>query len=317
MLTISAELAKSDPIYQNMAIKYFEHFLYIAHAMTNIEGAGIDLWDNEDEFFYDVILLPNGKSIPLRIHSMVGLVPMFAVFAASPNKVRGLDDFLERASWFVDHRPDLLKNVAPVMQPGADDHKLMAILTKDRLVAVLRRMLDPQEFLSDYGIRALSRYHLDHPFEFQCGSEVDTVKYLPAESDSRLFGGNSNWRGPIWFPVNYMLIRSLHEFSLYYGDSLKVECPTGSGQMLTLDQVAREIAHRLAGIFLRDSKTGHRAVWGDNEYFQADPHWRDHIMFSEYFNGDTGAGVGSSHQTGWTALVVSMLYEYWEQHGQS
>ena len=318
MLTIAAELAKSDPIYQNMAIKYFEHFLYIAHAMTNIEGAGIDLWDEQDQFFYDVILLPSGQSIPLRIHSMVGLVPLFAVFAASPTKTRGLEEFLDRARWFVQHRPDLLKNVAPVLEPGADNRKLMSILTKDRLTAVLRRMLDPAEFLSDYGIRALSRYHLDHPFVFQTDGEVDTVKYLPAESDSRLFGGNSNWRGPIWFPVNYMIIRSLHEFSLYYGDDYKVECPTGSGQMLTLDQVARELARRLSHIFLRDeARGGRRATWGDNEYFQTDPHWRDCVQFSEYFNGDTGAGVGASHQTGWTALVVSLLYEYWEEHGLS
>ena len=318
MLTISAELAKTDPIYQNMAIKYFEHFLYIAHAMTNIEGAGIDLWDKQDEFFYDVILLPSGASIPLRIHSMVGLVPLFAVFAASPTKMHGLEDFLERARWFVEHRPDLLKNVAPVFAPGENDTKLMSVLTKDRLTAVLRRMLDPTEFLSDYGIRALSRYHLDHPFVFKTDGEVDTVKYLPAESDSRLFGGNSNWRGPIWFPVNYMLIRSLHEFSLYYGDSYKVECPTGSGQMLTLDEVARELARRLSSIFLRDpAHGGRRATWGDNAYFQTDPHWRDCVQFSEYFNGDTGAGIGASHQTGWTALVVSLLYEYWERHGQS
>ncbi|MEZ6069456.1 MAG: hypothetical protein R3C10_04100 [Pirellulales bacterium] len=317
MLTIAAELAKSDPIYQNMAIKYFEHFLYIAHAMTNIDGAGINLWDTEDEFFYDVVLLANGESIPLRIHSMVGLVPLFAVFAANPMKTRHLDTFLERTQWFVEHRPDLLKNVASVTQPGVDERKLMAIVTKDRLVALLRRMLDPQEFLSDYGVRALSRYHLEHPFKFQVGDEEDTISYLPAESDSRLFGGNSNWRGPIWFPVNYMLIRSLHEFALYYGDSLEVECPTGSGQMFTLDRVAAELARRLTSIFLRDPQTGRRAFWGDNEYFQTDPRWRDHIVFSEYFNGDSGAGVGASHQTGWTALVVSMIYEYWEQHGRS
>lgn len=315
MLTISAELAKSDPIYQNMATKYFEHFLYIAHAMTNIEGAGIDLWDPQDQFFYDVILLPSGKSIPLRIHSMVGLVPLFAVFAPTPNKTHHLDAFLERAHWFVDHRPDLLKNVAPVLTVGDNDHKLMSILTTERLTAVLRRMLDPAEFFSDYGIRALSRYHLDHPYEFELDGHDYSVKYLPAESDSRLFGGNSNWRGPIWFPVNYMIVRSLHEFALFYGDEFKVECPTGSGQMLALDEVAHFIAHRLTTIFLRDAKTGRRAVFGDNEYFQTDPHWRDCIMFSEYFNGDTGAGVGASHQTGWTALVVSLLYEYWECHG--
>jgi hypothetical protein len=224
--------------------------------------------------------------------------------------------FVDRAKWFVEHRPDLLKNVAPVMRPGQNDTKLMSILTTERLTSVLRRMLDPTEFLSDYGIRALSRYHLDHPFEFKLDGHDLSVKYLPAESDSRLFGGNSNWRGPIWFPVNYMIIRSLHEFSLYYGDTYKVECPTGSGNMLTLDEVARQLAHRLSSIFLRDPNTGRRATWGDNEYFQTDPHWRDCVQFSEYFNGDTGAGVGASHQTGWTALVVSLLYEFWERQGR-
>jgi hypothetical protein len=318
MLAMSAELTESDPIYQNMAIKYFEHFLYIAHAMTNIDGQGIDLWDKQDQFFYDVVLLPNGESIPLRIHSMVGLVPLFAVFAALPNKIRGLEDFLDRAKWFVEHRPDLLKNVAPVLTPGKENHKLMSVLDADRLRAVLHRMLDPAEFLSDYGIRALSRYHLDHPYELKIGGIEHCVKYLPAESDSRLFGGNSNWRGPIWFPVNYMIIRSLHEFWLFYGDDFKVECPTGSGQQMNLDQVAHTIAHRLCSIFLADPQhDNRRAVFGENEYFQTDPHWRDCIPFHEYFNGDNGSGVGASHQTGWTALVVSLLYEYWDKHGRA
>jgi hypothetical protein len=318
MLTISTELAKTDPIYQNMAIKYFEHFLYIAHAMANIGGEGLNLWDPVDEFFYDVILLPSKNCTPLRIHSMVGLVPLFAVFAASPEKTQGLNEYLERAEWFIEHRPDLLKNVAPVLTSGEGNRKLMSILNEERLKAVLRRMLDPEEFLSDYGIRALSRYHLEHPFVFDQDGHEFTVKYLPADSDSRLFGGNSNWRGPIWFPVNYMIVRSLHEFSLYFGDRFKVECPTGSGQMLNLDGVAKEISRRLCHIFLRDpAHNGWRAVWGDNEYFQNDPHWRDCVPFFEYFNGDTGAGVGASHQTGWTALVVSLLYEYWEMRGRS
>jgi hypothetical protein len=315
MLTISTELSKSELFYQNMAIKYFEHFLYIAHAMTNLDGAGIDLWNSEDKFFNDVVLLPDGRTIPLRIHSMVGLIPLFAVFAASPERTHDMGEFLARTEWFLEHRADLLANIALPQEVGANGHRLMAILTKDRLVNVLQKMLDPTEFLSDYGIRALSRYHLDHPYDLKIDGEDYTVKYLPAESDNRLFGGNSNWRGPIWFPVNYMIVESLHEFSRFYGDSLKIECPTGSGRMLTLDGVAREIASRLASIFLRDSKTGRRATYGNNDYFQTDPHWRDYILFSEYFNGDTGAGVGASHQTGWTALVVSLLYEYWEKHG--
>jgi hypothetical protein len=317
MLTIATELSKSEPFYQRMAIKYFEHFLYIAHAMTNIDGAGIDLWDTDDQFFYSVVLQPNGQTVPLKVHSMVGLVPLFAVFATSPERTHDMGDFLSRTEWFIEHRSDLLVNIALSQDAGANGHGLMAILTEERLVSVLHRMLDPAEFFSDYGIRALSKYHLDHPYELKIDGEDYTVKYAPADSDNRLFGGNSNWRGPIWFPVNYMLVRSLHEFSRFYGDSLQVECPTGSGCMLTLDGVAREIARRLASIFLRDPKTGRRATYGDNEYFQTDPHWRDHILFSEYFNGDTGAGVGASHQTGWTALVISLLYEYWEKHGQS
>jgi hypothetical protein len=263
-----------------------------------------------------VIQLPSGEGQPLRIHSMVGLIPLFAVCAASSERTKGLADFRERTQWFVENRPDLLKNVASVLEPGVGGTQLLAILSTDRLKAILRRMLDPEEFLSDYGIRALSRYHKDHPYEFSLDGEEFVIKYLPAESDSRLFGGNSNWRGPIWFPVNYLIIRSLHEFSLYFGDNLQVECPTGSGQMLGLDEVAHEIAHRLTNIFLRD-ENGRRAVFGGNDLFQNDPAWRDCIPFNEYFHGDNGAGLGASHQTGWTALVVSLLYEYWEQHGRS
>ena len=317
MLNIASELAVEEPLYQNMAVKYFEHFLNIAHAMTNMDGAGINLWDAEDEFFYDVISLPTGESIPVKIHSMVGLVPLFAVFVESAEREqgKGLEKFNEAAKWFIGNRSDLLKNVAPVKEPGKNGAHILAILSTDRLTAVLRRMLDPEEFLSDYGIRSVSRYHLEHPYEFDAGGQKFEVKYTPAESDSRLFGGNSNWRGPIWFPVNYTIVRSLHEFSRYYGDSFKVECPTGSGVWMNLDEVADELAQRLCNIFRRDTEQdGRRAVFGNNDYFQTDPHWRDYIHFSEYFNGDTGAGVGASHQTGWTALVVSLLYEYWKQH---
>ena len=311
MLTIAAELAKHDPFYQNMALKYFEHFLYIAHAMTNMDGQGIDLWDDEDQFFYDVVLMSDGTTHALKIHSMVGLVPLFAVLTAEPDRFAGLDLFVERAGWFLKHRPDLLRNVAPVAIPGANNSRLMAILTRERLTAILERMLDPAGFLSDYGVRSLSRYHLDHPYVLNAEGREFIVKYLPAESDSRLFGGNSNWRGPIWFPVNYMIVRALHEFYRHYGDDLKVEFPTGSGVKKNLDEVASEITGRLARIFLPDrTRNGRRAVWGENDYFATDPHWRDHIPFHEYFNGDTGAGVGASHQTGWTALIVSMLFEY-------
>ncbi|HZZ72289.1 MAG TPA: glucosidase [Pirellulales bacterium] len=311
MLSIATELARHEPFYQNMAVKYFEHFLYIAHAMTNMDGAGIHLWDAQDQFFYDAILHSTGEVFPLRLRSMVGLVPLFAVRAAPPVKSEGTDLFAERADWFLDHRPDLLKNVAPVGIPGQDGTKLLAIFSLERLQAVLKRMLDPAEFLSDFGIRALSRYHLDHPFVFDaCGEEL-TVKYLPGESDSRLFGGNSNWRGPIWFPVNYMIVHSLHEFYRYYGDAVKVECPTGSGQMCTLLEVAQELVCRLNKLFLPDpQRGGFRPAVGPHDYFQTDPQWRDYLPFYEYFHGDSGLGLGASHQTGWTALIVSLLYEF-------
>jgi hypothetical protein len=301
-----------------MATKYFEHFLYIAHGMRNMAGAGIDLWDEEDQLFSDVVHLPTGQNIQLKIHSMVGLVPLMAVLAPRPDVIAGLESFRERMTWFLQHRPDLAQNVAPWTLPGSGQTALLAILHGDRLTAVLRRMLDPDEFLSDYGVRALSRYHLEHPYVLDVGGRELTVKYLPGESDNRLFGGNSNWRGPIWFPVNYLLIRALHEYHLYYGDSLKVECPTGSGARRNLGEVAANMAGRLANIFLRDPSRGaRRAVWGDNDYFQSDPHWRDYIPFHEYFNGDDGSGVGASHQTGWTALIASILFEYGGQHGST
>jgi hypothetical protein len=310
MLSMALELAQHDPFYQNMATKYFEHFLYIAHAMTNMAGAGIDLWDAENQFFFDVVHLPSGHNIPLRIYSMVGLVPLFAVLAPRPAVTAGLRVFRERMDWFLQHRPELARKVAPWDVPGQDQAGLLAILHGDRLAAVLRRVLDPEQFLSAYGVRALSRYHLEHPYVFTVDGHELTVRYLPAESDNRLFGGNSNWRGPIWFPVNYLLIRALHEYHLYYGDNLKVECPTGSGRWCNLGEVAADLAGRLAKIFLRDPATGRRAVWGANDYFQTDPHWRDYILFHEYFHGDNGCGLGASHQTGWTALIASLLSEF-------
>jgi hypothetical protein len=210
--------------------------------------------------------------------------------------------------WFLQNRPDLARNVAPWDIPGHGQAGLLAILHGPRLAAVLRRVLDPDEFLSDYGVRSLSRYHLEHPFVFSAAGKEFTVRYLPAESDSRLFGGNSNWRGPVWFPVNYLLIQALRQYHLYYGDNLEVECPTGSGRRLNLGDAAADLTRRLANIFLRDpARGGRRPVWGGNEYFQTDPHWRDCIPFHEYFHGDNGAGLGASHQTGWTALIAALL----------
>jgi hypothetical protein len=249
---------------------------------------------------------------------MVGLVPLMAVLAPRPAVIAGLESFRERMIWFLQHRADLAQNVAPWNVPGQGQTGLLAILHGDRLVNVLRRVLHADEFLSDYGVRALSRYHLERPFVFREGGQEFTVKYLPGESDNRLFGGNSNWRGPIWFPMNYLLIRALQEYHLYYGDSLQVECPTGSGRRRNLGEVAADLAGRLANIFLRDpARRGRRAVWGDNAYFQTNPHWRDYIPFHEYFNGDNGSGLGASHQTGWTALIASLLFEYGGRHGST
>jgi Mannosylglycerate hydrolase MGH1-like glycoside hydrolase domain len=310
MFAIATELAQHDPIYEPMAVKYVEHFLNMAHAMTNMSGEGINLWDEADQFFYDVIHLSTGENIPLKIRTMVGLTPLFAVLAFHPSRFSHQSMLIGRMKWLESKRPDLFKLVASIVVPGKNNSRLVAILHNERLKAVFRRLFDRNEFFSDYGIRSVSAYHRDHPYVFAAGGRQFTVKYLPAESDSRLFGGNSNWRGPIWFPVNYMLVRALQEFDSYYGDRLTVECPTGSGKMLTLGETARTLAVRLINIFLCDSsRGGRRAVWGANDYFQTDPNWRDYIPFHEYFNGDTGAGLGASHQTGWTSLVASLLMD--------
>ena len=310
MFAIATELAQHDPIYEPMAVKYIEHFLNVAHAMTNMSGAGIDLWDQADQFFYSVIHLSTGENIPLKIGTMVGLTPLFAVLAFHPGRFSNQSMLIDRVRWLESNRPDLFKLVAAIAMPGKNDSRLVAILHGERLKAVLSRMFDRNEFFSDYGIRSVSAYRRDHPYVFSASGRQFTVKYLPAESDSRLFGGNSNWRGPIWFPVNYMLVRVLQEFDSYYGDTFTVECPSGSGKVLTLGEAARTLADRLINIFLRDpARGGRRAVWGANDYFQADSNWRDYIPFHEYFNGDTGAGLGASHQTGWTSLVASLLMD--------
>jgi hypothetical protein len=311
MLAIAVELAAHDHIYESVAVKYFEHYLYIARAMSRIGKAFINLWDEEDRFFYDAINLPGGENIPLKIHSMVGLVPLFAVYTYKPEDVKDLTILRDRILWFVSQRPGLAEQLESHLVPGKDDRRLLAVVYGDKLRGILQRMLDPEEFLSDFGVRAVSAYHRDHPYVFEAGGEEFRVEYLAAESNNRLFGGNSNWRGPIWFPVNYLIIRALEHFGDYYGDTFKVECPKGSGQQLTLQQIARDLSRRLIKIFLRDEEHGgRRPVFGENDYFQTDPHWRDCIPFHEYFNGDTGAAVGASHQTGWTALVAALLFDY-------
>jgi hypothetical protein len=310
MLTIALELACHNRVYEDIATKFFEHFLYIAEAMNNIAGEGIALWDEEDEFFYDVLSLGPHQNIPIKIHSMVGLIPLFAVTTIEPALLEQVPEFKQRLEWFLEHRPHLAKLVSRWQEPGLGERRLLALCRGHRMKRTLRRMLDETEFLSPYGVRALSRYHAERPYLFEAGGRRYTVEYWPAESYSGLFGGNSNWRGPIWFPVNYLLVESLQQFHHYYGNDFKVECPTGSGQYLTLNEIADELSQRLIRIFLHND--GRRAVFGDHELFQRDEHWRDYIPFYEYFHGDDGAGIGASHQTGWTGLVAKLLQQQGE-----
>jgi len=316
MLTIALELAGRNRVYEDIATKFFEHFLYIADAMNNIAGAGIALWDEQDEFFYDVLHLGAHQTIPLKVRSMVGLIPLLAVTTIEPALLDQLGDFKRRLQWFLEHRPHLARLVSRWQEPGMGERRLLALLRGHRMKRVLRRMLDEGEFLSPYGIRALSRYHAGHPYMFEMNGTRHEVTYQPAESDSGLFGGNSNWRGPIWFPVNYLIIESLEQFHDYYGDDFKVECPTGSGQYLTLNGIADDLARRLIGIFVRDGD-GRRPVFGGQELFQRDPGWRDYILFHEYFHGDSGVGIGASHQTGWTGLVATLIQRQGEKRSAS
>jgi len=311
LLAIALELASEDPAYEDVASKFWEHFIYIAHAMSHRGQDSMGLWNEEDGFFYDVLRMPNGTHYPMKIRSMVGLIPLFAVETLEPELLDRLPGFRRRLHWFLENRPDLIKNVACMRTPGMGERRLLSIATQDQLRNILKFMLDEDEFLSPYGIRAVSRFHRDHPYKLPVNGHEYRVDYEPAESSTGLFGGNSNWRGPIWFPVNFLLIESLQKFHFYLGDGFKVECPTGSGKMMTLWQVAGEISQRLTRIFMRD-EAGRRPVFGGTEKFQSDPYWRDLIPFHEYFHGDNGAGIGASHQTGWTALVAKLIQQYGE-----
>ena len=308
LLAIALELAKEDPSYEDVASKFWEHFLYIAHAMNKRGDDEIRLWDEKDGFFYDVLHLPEGKPFPMKVRSMVGLIPLFAVETLEPELLDRLPDFKRRMEWFIENRPDLTSNVACMRTPGNGERRLLSIVSQDQLRSVLRFMLDENEFFSQYGIRAISRFHKDHPYMLQVNGTQHRVDYEPAESSTGLFGGNSNWRGPIWFPLNYLLVESLQKFHHYLGEDFKVECPVGSGQMLTLWEVAGEISKRLARIFLKDADE-RRPVFGTAAKFQTDPNWSDLIPFHEYFHGDSGSGVGASHQTGWTGLVAKLLQQ--------
>jgi hypothetical protein len=315
MLTIALELAKTNPVYEDIATKFFEHFLYIANAMNHIGEGEISLWNDIDGFFYDVLHLPDDRQIELRVRSMVGLIPLFAVETLEPETLEQLPAFKERLEWFIQNRPDLSGNVACMRSQGMCARRLLAIVTQDKLRRILQKMLDETEFLSDYGIRAISRCHAEHPYIFDVNGTQFQVKYEPAESSSGLFGGNSNWRGPIWFPVNFLLIESLQKFHLYWGDDFKVECPTGSGQMLSLWQVTTELSQRMIRIFSKNA-AAHRPVFGGAKTFQTDPEWQDLLLFYEYFHGDNGAGIGASHQTGWTGLVAKLIQQVGEYEEQ-
>ena len=305
LMRIALELARQDHVYEDIATKFFEHFLHIAEAMTTA-GEGLGLWDETDQFYYDVLNLPNGQMIPLKVRSMVGLIPLFAVEVLEPELLNPVPDFHKRLEWYLNHRPHLAALVSRWHISGTGDRRLLSLLRGHRMKALLRRMLDETEFLSDYGVRAVSRYHLENPYTFYWNGNSMTVQYEPGESTSGLFGGNSNWRGPIWFPVNYLIIESLQKFHYYYGDDFKIECPTGSGHYLTINEVASELGHRLLRIFTRNEKS-RRPVFGQNERLQSDPHFRDYLNFHEYFHGDTGRAVGASHQTGWTGLIAKVI----------
>ncbi len=306
LMRIALELALEDPVYQDIASKFFEHFLAIAEAIEGDGHAGPGLWDEEEQFFFDVLHVPDGAPMRLKVRSLVGLLPLLAIEVLEPELLERLPEFARRLEWLLAHRPTLAARVSHWHVPGHGERRLLALLRSHRLVMVLKRMLDETEFLSAHGVRSLSRAHRDAPYEFKFAGQTFTVRYTPAESESRAFGGNSNWRGPVWFPLNYLIIESLQKAHYYYGDGFKVECPTGSGRQLNLGEVAAELGRRLARLFLAD-ETGRRPVLAAMPALAGDPHCRDHLLFYEYFDSDSGRGVGASHQTGWTALIAKLL----------
>lgn len=306
LMRMAMELALSNPVYQDMATKFFEHFLYIAAAMDSMGTEGLGLWDEEDQFFYDVLRMPDGSTTKLKVRSAVGLIPLFAIEVIEHDSIEKLPLFYERLNWFLDNRPHLADLVSRWQVEGVTQKHLLSLLRGHRMKKILQRMLDESEFLSDYGIRALSKYHKDHPYEFTMNGDTARVDYTPGESTTDMFAGNSNWRGPVWMPLNFLIIESLQRFHFYYGDDFKVECPTHSGNYLTLDEIAAFLTERLAKLFLAD-KDGKRTVFGNYEKLQTDVNFKNYVLFYEYFHGDTGRGVGASHQTGWTGLIAKLL----------
>jgi hypothetical protein len=306
MLEIAVQLALERPAYLDMCTKFVEHFLWIASSMMHA-GGDTGMWDEEDGFFYDVLRLPDGRSQRLKVRSMVGLLPLCAVTVFEGELAKKYPELGQLLRRFLGARPELTAFIHDPAKTGYGDRRLLAILNEAKLRRVLATMLDENEFLSPYGIRALSRYHAERPYVFRLGDQEYGVGYLPGESDSGMFGGNSNWRGPIWMPVNGLIIRALTQYYIYYGNDFTVECPTGSGRQMNLYQVAEEITRRLASIFLRNGE-GRRPVYGGTRKFQEDPHWRDYLQFYEYFHGDNGAGLGASHQTGWTGIIARAMH---------
>ena len=305
LMRMALELTKSNPVYQDMATKFFEHFLYIAGSMNSMGENNEGLWDDEDEFFYDVIRLPDNSVTKLKIRSMVGLIPLFAVEVLDDD-LMNQPKFRERMLWFLDNRPELANLVSRWHEKGTDEKHLLSLLRGHRMKRILARMLDETEFLSDYGIRALSKYHEQHPFQLNVNGDTLSVSYSPGESTIPLFGGNSNWRGPVWMPVNYLIIESLQRFHHYYGDEFTVEYPTHSGHYLSLNDIGNELSKRISKLFLKD-QNGKRAVFGNNQKLQEDSNFNNYVLFHEYFHGDNGKGLGASHQTGWTGLIAKLL----------
>jgi len=319
LMRIALELALHNHVYENIATKFFEHFLSIAGAINNLCGKGTGLWDEEDEFYYDILHTPGGRFFPLKVRSLVGLMPLLAVDVIQPDLIDAVPEFKRRVEWYLAHRPELASLISRWYEPGMRERRLVALTRGHRMKCLLRRMLDPEEFLSDYGVRSLSKFHHAHPYSLTVRGEEKVVSYEPAESQSAIFGGNSNWRGPVWFPINYLLIESLQQFHHYYGDDFKVECPTRSGNFLTLRQIADELSNRLIKLWLRDEKGGRpfergQVAWASQpmSHRQDADATSERYLFHEYFHGDTGAGLGASHQTGWTALVAKLIQQQGE-----
>ena len=310
MLRIALDLCEYNKVYQFSATKFLEHFLYIAGAMNTISSEQISLWDDEDNFFYDIFHYQGKEPKKLKVRSIVGLIPLFAVEPIREELFDSLPEFKKRLDFFLREKPKLASLVSSWIQPGYDKHRLFSLMRGHRMKSVLQRMLSSDEFLSEYGIRSLSKYHDQHPYTMKINGDTLSIRYTPGESDTQMFGGNSNWRGPIWFPINFLIMESLRKFDSYYGEDFSIEYPTGSGKFLTMDIIAKELSLRCISIFTKD-KNGNRPMFGTNKKFQEDPHFKDHLLFYEYFHGDSGKGLGASHQTGWTALVAEMIHSYY------